>query len=319
MNIWYFLGPWNFLFPIRAQRPVPIALIEQRTRRPAATVERTRVLGVSQPALPRGDRRARTRLMGYAQRSDAGSALRRCRPVDAVGSSWPLYRGGDASGRLSETGPLHALERHVYYTPTTGLRPHPWPRGGHSRRLRGRSARRLSRASHPPCPSTARRTGAHLLLVREHLAHEQIAHAHRLLPLGALAFDDRVFLETDPVPSSQTTERIRLLEAFATLIANTDRHFGNIRRVDVYQDPFELAPVYDRLPMLFAPRHDQLIDRDCESLLPTAASLAVWAKASALAEEHWAALACDERLSEPFRALRARCQITLRAHTIRGT
>lgn len=38
------------------------------------------------------------------------------------------------------------------------------------------------------------------------------------------------------------------------LIANTDRHFGNVTLFDRYEGPFELAPAYDLLPMLFAPQ-----------------------------------------------------------------
>ncbi len=41
------------------------------------------------------------------------------------------------------------------------------------------------------------------------------------------------------------------------LIGNTDRHFGNVTLFDRYEGPFELAPAYDMLPMLFAPQHQQ--------------------------------------------------------------
>jgi hypothetical protein len=48
-----------------------------------------------------------------------------------------------------------------------------------------------------------------------------------------------------PGPSRQHAEWIRLIDAFAQLIANTDRHFGNITLFDDYEGPFQLAPVYD--------------------------------------------------------------------------
>lgn len=440
------------------------ALTQQLARGPAATAELIRVLGVSQPTLSRAiaalERDRRVVRIGSTRGARYGLA----RPVDAVGSTWPLYRV-DASGRVSEIGPLHALERHFYYAPRGPSRirglaegmpyyledarpagflgraiPRAFPelavptpisdwtdehflayaiqRGADMLGdliLGEASADRYLAGSHgadgvaaderaqrypeyaaaamagAPAGSSAqgeqpkfllqvkegtRRTPVLVkfspprasavgqrwadLLVCEHLAHELIARAS----IGScrsrlFVFADRVFLEierfdrigaegrrgtvslyavdlarygkldswsecarrleTDEVLSSRTAERIRLLEAFATLIANTDRHFGNITLFDDYEGPFELAPVYDMLPMLFAPHHDQLIDRDFEPPRPTAASLMVWGRASALAQEYWAVLANDERLSEPFRALCTRCLTTLRKLTIRGT
>ena len=61
--------------------------------------------------------------------------------------------------------------------------------------------------------------------------------------------------------SASDTDQIRLLDAFGALIANTDRHFGNITLFDDYDGPFTLAPVYDMLPMLFAPQNEQIVPR----------------------------------------------------------
>jgi DNA-binding transcriptional ArsR family regulator len=125
-------------------------------------------------------------------------------------------------------------------------------------------------------------------------------------------------LEAEGLISAQHAEWIRLLDVFAQLIANTDRHFGNITLFDQYEGPFDLAPVYDMLPMLLAPQHEQLVDRPYEPAPPTATSLSVWQRARALAEEYWALLAGDARLSESFRSLCARCLETLRALSVRG-
>src|SRR5436190_792381 len=46
-------------------------------------------------------------------------------------------------------------------------------------------------------------------------------------------------------------ESIRLLATFGALIANTDRHLGNLACFDRYDGRFMLAPVYDMLPMLY--------------------------------------------------------------------
>jgi biotin operon repressor len=125
-------------------------------------------------------------------------------------------------------------------------------------------------------------------------------------------------LEAEALLSTQHVDRIRLLEAFAQLIANTDRHFGNITVFDRYEGPFEPAPVYDMLPMLFAPQHDQLIERTYEPAPPTATTLSVWNHARTLAAQYWELLAGDARLSDSFRTLCARCLETLRSLSIRG-
>jgi hypothetical protein len=57
------------------------------------------------------------------------------------------------------------------------------------------------------------------------------------------------------------------------LIANTDRHFGNLAFYDNYNGRFELAPVYDMLPMLFAPEHDQTVARIFQPPDPTSDTL----------------------------------------------
>ena len=97
------------------------------------------------------------------------------------------------------------------------------------------------------------------------------------------------------------------------LIANTDRHFGNITPFDRYEGAFELAPAYDMLPMLFAPQHEQIVERHYLPPTPTAALLRTWTEARTLAERYWALLVDEERLSEPFRRICARCLETLRA------
>ena len=120
-------------------------------------------------------------------------------------------------------------------------------------------------------------------------------------------------LHRDGLLAAGDTERIALVEAFAMLIANTDRHFGNLMLFDRYTGPFELAPVYDMLPMLFAPHHEQVTERAYVPPAPTAALLRVWPAARDLAERYWQQLAEDAALSEPFQQL---CAVALQ--TLRG-
>jgi hypothetical protein len=59
-----------------------------------------------------------------------------------------------------------------------------------------------------------------------------------------------------------------LLEAYGVLIANTDRHYGNI-----CWRTWVLSPTYDMLPMLYAPVASEIVPyRGCAP--PTAATLA---------------------------------------------
>ena len=99
---------------------------------------------------------------------------------------------------------------------------------------------------------------------------------------------------------------LRLLEAYGQLIANTDRHYGNISLV-LQDDDWALSPTYDMLPMLYAPVGGELVPRDFAShpLQPTAATLGEWGEAQGLARQFWQAAAADERISPGFRAIAA--------------
>jgi DNA-binding transcriptional ArsR family regulator len=122
-----------------------------------------------------------------------------------------------------------------------------------------------------------------------------------------------VRLRADRLISMEDVDRIRLLEAFGQLIANTDRHFGNLGLFDRYDGQFELAPAYDMLPMLFAPMNDQIIERSFEAPEPTAETLSVWPRAKELAESYWATISTADRISSEFRAEAHRVLAAVRA------
>ncbi|WP_309681652.1 type II toxin-antitoxin system HipA family toxin YjjJ [Polaromonas sp.] len=96
---------------------------------------------------------------------------------------------------------------------------------------------------------------------------------------------------------------LRLLEAYGLLIANTDRHYGNISFL-LQDDDWTLSPTYD---MLYAPVAGELVARDfaARSPQPLAAMLPEWPQARALALAFWAAAAADARISAGFRAIAA--------------
>jgi hypothetical protein len=99
---------------------------------------------------------------------------------------------------------------------------------------------------------------------------------------------------------------LRLLEAYGTLIANSDRHYGNISLL-LQDDDWVLSPTYDMLPMLYAPVGGELVERNFAQrpLQPTAATLAEWAQAKTLASAFWSAAAQDSQLSGAFRQIAA--------------
>jgi HipA-like C-terminal domain len=98
---------------------------------------------------------------------------------------------------------------------------------------------------------------------------------------------------------------IRLLASFGALIANTDRHLGNLACFDRYDGRFTLAPVYDMLPMLYAPEHGELPPRVFTAPAPSSDNLQEFGRARALAERYWAVCASDARISDDFRGIAA--------------
>lgn len=104
--------------------------------------------------------------------------------------------------------------------------------------------------------------------------------------------------------TSQDAQQLQLLEAYGLLIANTDRHYGNISFL-LQDDDWRLSPTYDMLPMFYAPVKGELVERDFASrkLQPTSHTLAVWPQAKQLAQQFWHSVAADARVSDAFKAL----------------
>lgn len=179
------------------------------------------------------------------------------------------------------------------------------------------------------------------LLICEHLALETLHRAGESAASSSLHISDRVYLEVerfDRTPAGRIgmvslaafddehigqrdrwdktalrlreralmapscIERLLLLEAFGSLIANSDRHYGNaslLRQVGAWT----LAPAYDMLPMFYAPSSLGVPDRpfDLSSVNASAETLDVWDRASKLAVSFWQAARSDTRISTKFR------------------
>ena len=99
---------------------------------------------------------------------------------------------------------------------------------------------------------------------------------------------------------------LRFLEAFGLLIANTDRHYGNISLL-LKDDDWYLSPTYDMLPMLYIPINGELVERQftARPLNPTASTLAEWPAAKELATVFWRAAAEHKLISEDFKSIAA--------------
>lgn len=204
----------------------------------------------------------------------------------------------------------------------------------------------------PPIGTPVGRRWADLLhaehLAHEHLA----AHGIAACRSRALTFDDRVFLECERFDrvgahgrrgtvsllaldsarygrldtwslaaqrllqerllSADDARRLRLCDAFGALIGNTDRHFGNVTLFDAHEGPFTPAPVYDMLPMLFAPQDDQLPERQFDVTPPAAIWLDVYAEALRLAQAYWEGVAASTDISASFRRMAEHCAALLR-------
>lgn len=117
--------------------------------------------------------------------------------------------------------------------------------------------------------------------------------------------------------SESDLRAVRLRRLFGRLIGNTDMHFGNLAFFLEPELPLRLAPTYDMLPMLWAPRPgDATPAPEFTPLAPMPQELELWPEAAKMAEDFWQRLEADARVSENFRPLAAaalRAVRTLRA------
>lgn len=87
---------------------------------------------------------------------------------------------------------------------------------------------------------------------------------------------------------------------FGRLIANTDMHLGNL----TFFPGLKLAPVYDMLPMGYAPqRGGEVPPYEYRPPLPLPLDEPAWRKAGEAALTYWRRCAEDPRISKEFRAI----------------
>ncbi len=103
-----------------------------------------------------------------------------------------------------------------------------------------------------------------------------------------------------------TSNAIARLWHFGQLIGNSDMHDGNLSfrpRVSASGPALDSAPVYDMLPMLYAPQRGvELAPVTFAPRLPLPAEREAWQQAASAARQFWAEAADDARISGEFRA-----------------
>lgn len=99
----------------------------------------------------------------------------------------------------------------------------------------------------------------------------------------------------------QSVAQTEVIWAFGRLIANSDMHAGNLSFY-LSEPPFALTPVYDMLPMVYAPNSAGMLrDAAIEVKFDLNVSKSAWLTAIPLAQQFWQTVARDPRISEAFR------------------
>ena len=100
-----------------------------------------------------------------------------------------------------------------------------------------------------------------------------------------------------------TYKKIVWLETFGRLIGNTDRNHGNISFFCDGEKIKGLAPVYDMLPMMYAPQQNQLVPRLFNPDPKKFSEISVWNDALIAAQVFWSQVHHHPQISEEFKVL----------------
>ncbi len=107
-------------------------------------------------------------------------------------------------------------------------------------------------------------------------------------------------LHSDGYLPQHAIATIDLIRSFGKLIANTDMHEGNL----AFRPGLSVAPVYDMLPMFYAPmRGGEVPGKAFLPELPLPSERPIWISAAAAAVHYWERCASDVRISPAFQAV----------------
>ena len=120
----------------------------------------------------------------------------------------------------------------------------------------------------------------------------------------------RILEEPDLSMAIEHADRMIWLDTFGDLIANGDRHFGNLCFFADEARHLGLtpAPVYDMLPMTFAPADTSLVERRFTPRPPTALNTHLWHDAANQAIRFWSRLCAEDGLSTGFQRVSQECR-----------
>jgi len=97
--------------------------------------------------------------------------------------------------------------------------------------------------------------------------------------------------------------KMRLIHCFGMLIGNTDMHYGNVSFFLDADGRFRLTPIYDMLPMFYAPMSDQLVERKFAPATLATEAMSAWHQAYQLAGTFWRRVVEDPQISGGFKAI----------------
>jgi hypothetical protein len=101
----------------------------------------------------------------------------------------------------------------------------------------------------------------------------------------------------------EDARNLRWLSVFGDLIANTDKHFGNVSLVMGEGGRFSLRPAYDMLPMFYRPMDGVAHTRSFSPPAFSTAASGEWDLALRSAITFWERVGGDLRISEGFRQI----------------
>ncbi len=110
-------------------------------------------------------------------------------------------------------------------------------------------------------------------------------------------------MEADKRLTREDARNLRWLWVFGDLIANTDKHFGNVSLVPVGGVRFTLRPAYDMLPMFYRPMDGTAPERIFKPPMFSMPASGVWDDALSAAITFWERVAVDKRISDRFRQI----------------
>jgi hypothetical protein len=100
------------------------------------------------------------------------------------------------------------------------------------------------------------------------------------------------------------SQRIRVLEIFGLLIANSDMHLYNLSFLSEHATfVVDLAPVYDMCPMSYAPRANQVVPVQFTPPVRRKIDQQAWEIALPLAVRFWKEVADDPNISAHFKMI----------------